>query len=383
MAFTVEQDKIQLLIFPWDLMQNSETYSLWVPDGCIIYLTAVKRLLELSLTAYRNQLKYSFRNKRPAELIGLTSIQVENFDQFEFIQFANQLPKLQLQSYSETKAEFASSSSDVPYVILHNSSLLLRYIQQDGLRLLFRKERGCVMMTTDSDVSILELNDVVLEIRIDAILSENVRTRKLLTPPTCQFHLIQIQRTLDFETNSFLGKLLKYAVPLNRMSEVHLNVESNQVRSPWNYITYLESFKDIQPLVISRGSRGWTEYQRQPSMIFEFIPANFDFLLSIATEKQSVISLTLTITKPRCDIDVYRIVPKSGERIRISSSRLISMKRTRFSRKTLYLSYKPYLLALEFGREAKFVLRSACDLGLQKAQFKIQSTRRANLIRLP
>ena len=227
-----------------------------VPDNCTLYLTKVARSV---VVEHRNQVRYSHRNNRPAELRGLFSTTIQNLDRYIFVTSARRLKWGVLENYNDTHAEFVwtpKSTTVIPEAKVFNAFELqrhLRFDQDTVVMKFYRPDRPkCHRMPSLARSSFEEI-DARRHIQLSFekhLLQANGRNLSFRTLRNCELKFVSISRTISINSDQILRKIIRYGMTQELMKETRLRVGLDIFDFPLSRreYRYIETPSELPPL---------------------------------------------------------------------------------------------------------------------------------------
>ena len=286
-----------------------------VPDNCTLYLTKVARSV---VVEHRNQVRYSHRNNRPAELRGLFSTTIQNLDRYIFVTSARRLKWGVLENYNDTHAEFVwtpKSTTVIPQAKVFNAFELQRHLRfdQDTVVMKFKRpdRPECQEMPSIADSSFEEIDARHIQLSFEKhVLQANGRDLSFWTLRNCELKFISISRTISINSAQILRKIIRYGMTQELMKTTRLRVGLDKFELPLSRRAYhyIETLSELPPLPFEQYGFIYTVFRRFLGYYKYIIPKEFRFVLHTVGEsrKRDIVSLTFRKGSANCRIEFYQ-----------------------------------------------------------------------------
>ena len=255
--------------FSWVRSYNSGRY-LFVPEKCFLYLTDLELYEVQNRPVSINELKYSHRNNRPPELIGLTSSVVENLNSGFYIDSLSLIPPLPLTSYTTTTAEFTFTPADTDHYVIPQDSHLVLWSSKDQPRNTFRRtdtvkirfrrmddENCSIPEIARRGVKLRELeNELEFEVEYhkDVLANDGARELRMPVSPDCELRLLHFSLELRMTNNPWWVNVVQYSMTPLLAEQTHVDIRdvSSTISFPAaiRSANYLECLSDFPPFEV-------------------------------------------------------------------------------------------------------------------------------------
>lgn len=355
------------------------SHHLVIPETCLLYLIRVERAVGMR-KCHSKQLKYSHRNKKRPELIGLTSTEVHNWNQFKYIERLSDISHLPLLSYSDTSADFAFVPKETDMLVVsQNYSLML--FDPDALTLMkwneytvkmrFRrpKDPKCSIGNQRPGFSIRELegDGEVFEVQFEAHQLSEALTLDVLA--VCELKLISIGAIINFDSyqytdirNHFRCKMTPEIARDTKLTLRNAGLLSRMSRM----IKCLEQLSDF-PSLFFRPQQKYPDLEMfhtkhiQPSAVPKDVPLLLHSTVKNANFQQDTVTLTFKLTTKRC-----RIEQSEEKTAGLSIQRHVKSQ-------TIRVIYQSHLLNDQYPLGTDFSIQASCILNFVNATRLIES----------
>ena len=375
---TFSQPQVIELFDSYDRSPFDPLY-LFVPDECFLNVSVLEVHINPSTAPFtRTQLEYSHLNNRPPELIGLASNEIQNVKVgVQYIEsFLFAFPGLIMSSYTESTATFTFTPSEEmdTYVVPQASTVLLfenkfqeQVWDQDTVKIRFQRQNDdkCIVpMANKRGVVFRELeNGREFEIEFEKhVLQTYLPALRLNVMPDCELKVLQVSRTINFESNVGYRRLFKYGLPARG---AYLRLECDTGIPVIARSNFIEDLSDFPPLDLT--------HRQIISSVFRLICSERYIL-----PREVPLVLHTTVSNPRFKRDVVRMTFQAAIEncnLEIVDRNLSYLKgltialNRRFNR--FKVTYESHRLNANFPQDTEFILKSSCDLTLIKVSRKI------------
>lgn len=379
---SVADDQVELQINSFQMRDNFEigdSFSLEIPDGCLVSLTSVERKL---YTAQHKQLLYSHRNNRRPELRGLESNRIDNFDEFNFFTSMTDFVWVPLEEYNDTDAKFVWRPElyPNPYVIPQNFTLTLHHARTPWVTLrghnvavmTLQSQNGEACLPGDENspgYSIRRIDPRTSEVMFDkSLLHEPL---SLQTYPDCELVIVKISRAISLSSNPILQKQMRHGMTPNIFRQSHITLAGDYIGSPVVWNQYVETLEDFPSLPLKSASKFGSPTVFCNTMEDRYVvPKAFPLVLHTAVESRRIDFVTFTFRKssPDCQIVLYKRL--HGEQY-VFKSRLGGGLSRAIKGDEIKITYAKHRLNTKFTVGTEFFFISTCDLSVDKITRKV------------
>lgn len=356
------------------LTAESLSNSLVIPDTCLMCLTRVERTQQR--TRYQvDQLRFSHRNNRRPELIGLASTEIQNWNRFIYLETILSIDSLPLTSYTDTSADFEFiPDEDTTFAVPQASSLVLfepelRNPNWDEytVKMQFGRPNDpkCrVARNYRPGISFTELdygNAFQVEYEIHT-LSEPFSLDVL---PDCELKLLSAAATITFASHLPTRNRFRCNMTPEIAEETFLSLSYGPrgLQTPMSKTGCLERLSDFPKLFVYSSRLKWfgiTSFQTKD----RFSPS--------LVAKNSILVLHSSVKDAFFQRDTVTLTFESEKDCQIKATTGLEIDIHRETRK-IQVIYKSHVLNAKFPARTEFAFEASCNLKLIHATRLIKS----------